>query len=413
MRLSVTNIGMFESASIDIDAITVIAGNNNTGKSTLSKALYSFFSALHNLDGQIYHERISGVERSISWVVSFEHGFDAAKSIVDEKEKILASRDFNNSIDSIVSEYSSSENLRQFEAGLSDEDYYRIKSILELPDVDIAHRIISRRISDEFGSQPVSLYAEDRSGEIGVTIKNEITSFLISDNQVSYSGELPNISTEAVYFDDPYVLDRAVVPYRFGRGAGHRSRLCRLVLNNKRSDVASEILVSRKLDTIVSKLNSVIPGRLSLDGKRRNVLQVTVDSEGTAVEIGNVSTGLKTFVILKGLLESGSIEDNGTIILDEPEIHLHPDWQILFAELIVLLQIEFGLHILINTHSPYFVEAIDTYSKKYGVREKCHFYLTERRGNCASCKKVDDSLEDVFARMLNAFQVLENEESSL
>ncbi len=33
--------------------------------------------------------------------------------------------------------------------------------------------------------------------------------------------------------------------------------------------------------------------------------------------------GLKTFVILKMLLTSGVIERNGTIILDEPEIHLH------------------------------------------------------------------------------------------
>lgn len=413
MRLSVTNIGMFESTSIDIDAITVIAGNNNTGKSTLSKALYCFFSALRHLDEQIYNERISGVERSISWIVSYEHGFDAAKAIVDERDKILSSHDFINSIDSIVSEYRTSEHMRQFETSLSDEDYFRIKSILELPDEEIAFRIISRKISDEFGSQPVSLYAKDETGRIDVTIKNETTSFLIHGNDVFYKGELPNISTEAVYFDDPYVLDRAIAPYRFGRESGHRARLCNIILRNKKNDVTSEILASRKLDAIVSKLNSVIPGRLSLEGKRRNVLKVTVDSEGTAVEIGNVSTGLKTFVILKGLLESGLIEDNGTIILDEPEIHLHPDWQILFAELIVLLQIEFGLHILINTHSPYFIEAIDTYSKKYGVREKCHFYLTERRGCCASCERVDDSLEDVYARMLNAFQVLESEGNNI
>ena len=56
-----------------------------------------------------------------------------------------------------------------------------------------------------------------------------------------------------------------------------------------------------------------------------------------ALSVKNLSTGLKTFVILKTLLTNGTIETNGTVILDEPEIHLHPEWQLLFAELIVLL----------------------------------------------------------------------------
>ncbi|WP_240148693.1 AAA family ATPase [Streptococcus sp. 2001] len=73
---------------------------------------------------------------------------------------------------------------------------------------------------------------------------------------------------------------------------------------------------------------------------------------------------MKTFYLIKSLLENGVIRENGTLILDEPEVHLHPEWQLKFAEIIVLLQKEFGLHILINSHSPYLVEAIDIFSKK-------------------------------------------------
>ena len=58
--------------------------------------------------------------------------------------------------------------------------------------------------------------------------------------------------------------------------------------------------------------------------------------------------------------------DDYIIIIDEPEIHLHPEWQLIFAELIVLIQKEFGMHILLNTHSPYFLNAIQVFSKKYG-----------------------------------------------
>lgn len=39
MKIKLNNIGMTDTAVVDIDGITVIAGENNTGKSTVSKAL--------------------------------------------------------------------------------------------------------------------------------------------------------------------------------------------------------------------------------------------------------------------------------------------------------------------------------------------------------------------------------------
>lgn len=61
--------------------------------------------------------------------------------------------------------------------------------------------------------------------------------------------------------------------------------------------------------------------------------------------------------------------NNGTLILDEPEIHLHPKWQLLLAETIVLIQKSFEMHILITTHSPYFMKAIKVYTEKYEISE--------------------------------------------
>ena len=50
MKLKLKNIGKITSAEVEIAGITVIAGPNSTGKSTISKSLFcECFNSLHNL----------------------------------------------------------------------------------------------------------------------------------------------------------------------------------------------------------------------------------------------------------------------------------------------------------------------------------------------------------------------------
>ena len=49
------------------------------------------------------------------------------------------------------------------------------------------------------------------------------------------------------------------------------------------------------------------------------------------IELENLSTGIKALAIILKLIENHDISDNSMIVLDEPEIHLHPKWQIIFC----------------------------------------------------------------------------------
>lgn len=129
----------------------------------------------------------------------------------------------------------------------------------------------------------------------------------------------------------------------------------------------------------------------SLGDQRKNTDKV--------LAVKNLSTGFKTFAILKTLLQNGTIGYQGTIILDEPEIHLHPEWQLLFAELIVLLQKEFGVHILLNTHSPYFLNAIEVYSAKYGVDDQCKYYLAVSKNDISYMEDVTGNIEKIYSEL--------------
>ena len=66
MKLTLKNIGKIGAASVEINGITVIAGENNTGKSTVGKALYCLFRAFHNINDKIKEERSLSVYRTIS-----------------------------------------------------------------------------------------------------------------------------------------------------------------------------------------------------------------------------------------------------------------------------------------------------------------------------------------------------------
>ena len=80
--------------------------------------------------------------------------------------------------------------------------------------------------------------------------------------------------------------------------------------------------------------------------------------------------------MIKILLEKGELDSTTMLILDEPEAHLHPMWQNSFAEIIVLLVKELGVNILLTTHSPNFVLALDAYMREYDIAQQTNFYQT-------------------------------------
>lgn len=60
MKLYMENIGKLANTEIAIDGITVIAGKNGTGKSTVSKSLYSIFSSFYD-----YNEKINALRNNL------------------------------------------------------------------------------------------------------------------------------------------------------------------------------------------------------------------------------------------------------------------------------------------------------------------------------------------------------------
>jgi len=67
--------------------------------------------------------------------------------------------------------------------------------------------------------------------------------------------------------------------------------------------------------------------------------------------------------IIYALIKNGYLTEDRILVIDEPEVHLHPKWQLEYAKLIVSF-VKKGVKVLVNSHSPYMIEALDIIANK-------------------------------------------------
>ena len=69
MNISIKNVGIINDSSISIDGLTLITGQNNSGKTTVGKVLYSLFSSKENLFENVTADTIIYAKKEISRVI--------------------------------------------------------------------------------------------------------------------------------------------------------------------------------------------------------------------------------------------------------------------------------------------------------------------------------------------------------
>lgn len=420
MKLSLKNIGKIKQASVEINGITVIAGENNTGKSTVGRTLYSVFNSFYNIDEQIWNEKFLSVEnileliyRNVTSRLTSRVAFDEiAYHIVNDAHKYENLEQLKDEIWKLIIQYDA--NFEKYEQTIDvNELIGRIYEVLQISDEKIFKIVLDKKLEAEFYGQINNVFTKEEA-EVELQIRDTILNIKIRDDEVYSISNRINLQTEVIYFDDPFILDeqRLYGMYRnYPNYMEHRVHLkSKLFTIRKDSNVIDEIVVNNKFDKIYDKINEVCDGNIVR--ARKSGWGYKKANTDKILDVRNLSTGLKTFIILKTLLTNGTIEFNGTIILDEPEIHLHPEWQLLFAELIVLIQKEFGVHILLNTHSPYFLNAIEVYAAKHGVSNKCKYYLAKMKGEISILDDVTDDIEEIYSTLARPLQELENERYS-
>ena len=123
------------------------------------------------------------------------------------------------------------------------------------------------------------------------------------------------------------------------------------------------------------------------------------------------SSGIQQIGILEMMLHFGDLDENDFLIIDEPELSLHPEWQLKLAEIIVLLVKELGINVYLNSHSPHFIEALEVLSVKYGLRDETRFYMTEEYEDSGQYDFYEisyDNIDELYDNLGDVYDMIED-----
>ncbi|EOG8707087.1 AAA family ATPase [Bacillus cereus] len=435
MKISINNIGHVKHAEIEVNSITVIAGNNNTGKSTVGKALYAIATGLDLMDPySIIQEKAESINRQLQAIYSLIELDNNQRTLLLEIEKqnkphLYLEGLHTGSLEEIDTNYSQQmlNYINDFFLSFNSHTpiaknsiLNRVKSEIErllntpIDDKNFKLNIMQKVFSAEFFQQISNLNHPNLISSICVKEVNQPEINLLFENhQILDTGT--NLDTnrpfsKAIYIDNPFILDdeKSSIFISSSNRYIHSMALKTILFPKfqwKNQNLFELNNTEHKIDDIFKYvMNKGKPVR-----KEGRHYFESADIK-TPLAFENISTGLKSFSILYILLTSQGLINCEYIILDEPEIHLHPDWQLKYAELVVLMSKEFNLKIIITSHSPYFIEAIEIFSKKHNYFDDVKFYKTQlcEETDGFIIKDTTKNISDLYDDLAAALYELEN-----
>ncbi|WP_297297613.1 AAA family ATPase [uncultured Brachyspira sp.] len=408
MKLKISNFAKIEKADINIDGITVICGDNDTGKSTIGKILFSIFNYDNFKKVRIRNDfRRKLYQSLIRYIFKNEiehHYFEIMDNIFNNVDYLYneINRDklYNilkkNIPDRIIND-------------ISDETIYKavddILKVMSISEDKLKFQIMSDYFGNIFEYQINNLFNKNGNAELELEIKNQKMNIEFKNDEcVKFESDF-NIIHNAFYIDNPFIINYINGDIDTDNFILEKTIHDFVSADNK--NVFDSVKNKEILEKVYDVLNSVMNAKII---NKDDDLYLHYNENDIEIKLGNLSAGLKSFVIIKRLLENGSLNEKDVLILDEPEIHLHPKWQLIYAELIVLLQKYFNLTITITTHSHYFLEAINRFSKRHNIYERVNFYITELSENQSNVifKNVNDNLNIIYKKMYEPLEILKN-----
>lgn len=398
MNLQIKNFGPIEEADIDIGKINIIGGHNATGKSSASKLLYCFLKASCNKRQDFAYESLSSsIYRVLSRInsdVSYRH-----KPSDMNFEELL--EEYENSKEGY---YSSSDfEYKKFvERDINDIDN-SIKQIQENSD-ELYLSILRNLLQIEFLDKVKGQVSFDEENVLDLS-----SLFMHGKNVKLIKPKYYQEFYDVFYVDSFSIFDINRLPYSIKlRRNGYYDHVDYLSLMLRESEDQSVEMFddtwNENIILVEEKIKKIIKGEIEF---KRGFRYVSDNSEPYPMQ--NTASGIKQIGVIQLLLSNRILKEDSFLIIDEPEVNLHPKWQFKFAEILVLLVKELNISIYVNTHSPMFIEAIEVFSDYYDLKDDTYYYLTKFKNSGFEFKYIDvDDLYELYDDLSKPYRNIED-----
>ena len=424
MRLEIQNINKIKDADIALNGLTVIVGENDMGKSTIGRAFFSIIKAVSNMRSLSNESSANKASKHIDSLYKHFYGkrsIDGAMELLprfksemericlDEAERNAFLEHLNAKIDEI--------DLSPRQKSLLKEDIANIRICYD--QVDNPAAILKTELAYLVESEFMGQFCSSKSELTYIMLDTEEEGRLIfkaKNNQVTdVSFSERGYYEDITYVESPlyfHLLDslKYSVAYReMKRTLGykpmapaHVKDFVDKVLNFQNFNNQQSLFGPQSKDF---HTEDIIHGMFAYDKSSRSIVY---QKNGMKIKPINVASGIKSFGALQLLLDGYCISNNRPLIWDEPENHLHPQWQVEFAKVIVQI-VNSGIPVMISTHSPYFLQAVRYYSAMYSIEKYVNYYMAEcANEDMVTIKEVTNDLNQVFLTLAEPLNSIMN-----
>lgn len=430
MRVVIDNIGKVRKANVALDSITTIAGSNGTGKSTVGRVLVTFLNVIRQMDEFLLDKKLSyffeGVQQLLKLPDSWHYIATSALSRGVGKGASLQpeSWDTPDKVRKFLLEaakFAGAQKRLSDHAATVEIDCAQIldklREVNSLDEHKESIKILNEVFMTAFTKQMSPVFDHDALGHITLKADSDDlgSSIDIKNDHVVDFGWSSNLAVPPAFYIEPiHVLDIAPLARRFFFDPvifdKYRSGTvaAQYAISNTDYDVAySDEQEKRAVSDLMRELSDIISGSIEKDeeGVELNFVEKHGDNNIGFVHLENLASGMKTISVLVHALRNGIIRRGRIIVIDEPESNLHPEWQVKFARMLVALNKKLSVKVLLNTHSPYFLKAIEYYSGKEDVRGvKFYQMIQEPDGLLYLTDDCTGNTHKIFQSMYKPFQ---------
>lgn len=419
VELHIKDFRAIASADIILNGITVVSGINGAGKSTMSKLLYDVFKyansfeelALQEANNELlprmsvllqmysystrtFHEGLSSAFRKYVYNSNTLSSFDDLPSFLATVKQIckvfleaLSDKEGGHKVNLTprfrrILGLNASDGMQEIQAAV-DDIKRQIQDIVVRAQKKCEERpltILKKRIVSDFNQFPnceITEYGESILKQSRVPILHYIKKVLYVDTPMAI-GLDPSSSLPQHWNDMNQVI----------RDAAHRG-------------------YNRSINDILK--NKILKGDIVYEKDDFYSVLKYKREDAQEFNLADCATGIKSMALLQLLLKNRFLDENTLLIIDEPEAHLHPQWIIEYARILVLLQKKVNVKLFITSHSTDMVSAIKYISEKEKVQDKVSFYVANEKGKHKyTYSYLENDIEPIFESFNKSFDILQN-----